>query len=912
MKRLSNLMVRRWKEKERWRERRRSEPYRVGEYEEEEKEVKERHPGRRERPAGRWMLRRKSEPCAQVKEEEKVEERKSETGRKKERRRKSESNMEEDRKEMKRVAEMERGKERRMSASCLDGTGRQMDRKQQETDRRTLRRRSEPCGTLSVQLLSMVNRKRKDLQHRQTGILRTSCSEEGDREQKDGYRETARGTSEPTGSPGNTYSLSSPPPPAPPPPHQDEVNSFHLETYLTEPKRRETRRLRSFSSPPDTGQAYASSCRQTPPPVSPVKERLVMLSDAMSEQPEPDDAEESEEDIYIRFMKCHKCYDIIPTSSKLVVFDTTLQVKKAFFALVANGVRAAPLWESKKQSFVGMLTITDFINILTRYYKSPMVQIYELEEHKIETWRELYLQETFKPLVHISPDASIFEAVYSLIKNKIHRLPVIDPVSGNALYILTHKRILKFLQLFLCEMPMPAFMKQTLEELGVGTYASIAYIHPDTPLITALSVFTHRRVSALPVVDHNGKVVDIYSKFDVINLAAEKTYNNLDVTVTQALLHRSQYFEGVMKCNKRETLETIVDRIVKAEVHRLVVVDEESRIVGIVSLSDILQALVLTPAGVGRKQSLPCQPPALDSGPETERKAGPDQEPSTDTETRPERDVDLELDDAGEREGQIAEGDNDVTKPETDIKIEGEREGESETDTEMESKTQCQSGGEGEEEDTIETGTLERDEERQVIDEDGQIEAETRTMGQTEEERDVDTNRTEVEIGVEGGNDEKEDTKEGSEGGRGVEEEEKRDVLEKEEKEEDPAVEEEGEPELEKQETNEEVAKEDEKEAELEKQETDKELEKEEKEGDPAVEEEEEEPEVEKQETDEELAKEDEKEAELEKQEEDEGLEEGERGAELKNEEEETKLELEEVEGKNKAESDEEEEVAAS
>lgn len=33
------------------------------------------------------------------------------------------------------------------------------------------------------------------------------------------------------------------------------------------------------------------------------------------------------------------------------------------------------------------------------------------------------------------------------------------------------------------------------------------------------------------------------------------------------------------------------------QVHRLVVVDDESRIVGIVSLSDILQALVLTPAG---------------------------------------------------------------------------------------------------------------------------------------------------------------------------------------------------------------------------------------------------------------------------------------------------------------------------
>ncbi|XP_033933560.2 5'-AMP-activated protein kinase subunit gamma-1-like [Pseudochaenichthys georgianus] len=371
----------------------------------------------------------------------------------------------------------------------------------------------------------------------------------------------------------------------------------------------------------------------------------------------------------MRFMKCHKCYDIIPTSSKLVVFDTTLQVKKAFFALVANGVRAAPLWESKKQSFVGMLTITDFINILTRYYKSPMVQIYELEEHKIETWRELYLQETFKPLVHISPETSILEAVSSLIQNQIHRLPVIDPISGNALYILTHKRILKFLQLFVCEMPMPAFMRCSLEDLSVGTYSNIAFVHPDTPLITALCVFTRRRVSALPVVDHNGRVVDIYSKFDVINLAAEKTYNNLDVTVTQALRHRSQYFEGVMKCNKRETLETIVDRIVKAEVHRLVVVDEESRIVGIVSLSDILQALVLIPTGSGRKESLPPQPDTCQQG-----------------ETEEEGKVETEEEGKGETEEEGKGETEEEVKGETEEEVKGETEEEVKGETEEEGK----------------------------------------------------------------------------------------------------------------------------------------------------------------------------------------------------------------------------------
>uniref|UniRef100_A0A3Q1JJL9 Protein kinase, AMP-activated, gamma 2 non-catalytic subunit b n=1 Tax=Anabas testudineus TaxID=64144 RepID=A0A3Q1JJL9_ANATE len=355
-------------------------------------------------------------------------------------------------------------------------------------------------------------------------------------------------------------------------------------------------RSHSLSTPPDTGQRL--SLPLTKPPLS-SSSTIYGFFEGMLEKLElDDDAAEPESDIYMRFMKSHKCYDIVPTSSKLVVFDTALQVKKAFFALVANGVRAAPLWDTEKQSFVGMLTITDFIIILHRYYKSPMVQIYELEEHKLETWREVYLQATFKPLVNISPDASLFDAVYTLIRNKIHRLPVIDPVTGNALYILTHKRILKFLQLFMCEMPKPAFMKQTLGELGIGTYHDIAFIHPDTPIIKALNIFVERRVSALPVVDDSGKVVDIYSKFDVINLAAEKTYNNLDITVTQALKHRSQYFEGVVKCHKMETMETIVDRIVKAEVHRLVVVDERSSIEGIISLSDILQALVLSPAGI--------------------------------------------------------------------------------------------------------------------------------------------------------------------------------------------------------------------------------------------------------------------------------------------------------------------------
>eukprot|EP00071_Canis_lupus_P037431 XP_022270988.1 5'-AMP-activated protein kinase subunit gamma-3 isoform X6 [Canis lupus familiaris] len=302
--------------------------------------------------------------------------------------------------------------------------------------------------------------------------------------------------------------------------------------------------------------------------------------------------------VYMHFMQEHTCYDAMATSSKLVIFDITLEIKKAFFALVANGIRAAPLWDSKKQSFVGMLTITDFILVLHRYYRSPLVQIYEIEQHTIETWREIYLQGCFKPLVSISPNSSLFEAVYALIKNRIHRLPVLDPVSGAVLHILTHKRLLKFLHIFGTLLPQPSFLSRTIQDLGIGTFRDLAVVLDTAPILMALDIFVDRRVSALPVVNETGQVVGLYSRFDVIHLAAQQTYNHLDISVGEALKQRTLCLEGVLSCQPHESLGEVIDRIAREQVHRLVLVDETQHLLGVVSLSDILQALVLSPAGI--------------------------------------------------------------------------------------------------------------------------------------------------------------------------------------------------------------------------------------------------------------------------------------------------------------------------
>ncbi|EGV95542.1 5'-AMP-activated protein kinase subunit gamma-1 [Cricetulus griseus] len=89
--------------------------------------------------------------------------------------------------------------------------------------------------------------------------------------------------------------------------------------------------------------------------------------------------------------------------------------------------------------------------------------------------------------------------------------------------------------------------QETLE-LNNGVYTSFMKSHHCYDLIptsSKLVVFDTSLKASLysteslppPLVYEKGHVVDIYSKFDVINLAAEKTYNNLDVSVTKALQH---------------------------------------------------------------------------------------------------------------------------------------------------------------------------------------------------------------------------------------------------------------------------------------------------------------------------------------------------------------------------------------
>lgn len=50
------------------------------------------------------------------------------------------------------------------------------------------------------------------------------------------------------------------------------------------------------------------------------------------------------------------------------------------------------------------------------------------------------------------------------------------------------------------------------------------------------------------------------------HLAAQQTYNHLDISVREALKQRTLCLEGVLSCQPHESLRDVIDRIVREQV----------------------------------------------------------------------------------------------------------------------------------------------------------------------------------------------------------------------------------------------------------------------------------------------------------------------------------------------------------
>ena len=139
----------------------------------------------------------------------------------------------------------------------------------------------------------------------------------------------------------------------------------------------------------------------------------------------------------------------------------------------------------------------------------------------------------------------------------------------------------------------------------------VVAITPSSTIHEALDLIVENRVAALPVIDRNDRCVGILSTSDLVDLSRD-----LDDDLTQLeqsdFVSRGWLIEKLTHSMGQEKVDTIMSdsvatvgleaslieaarQMLRNRVHRLPVVDNSDHLAGIISTTDIMEALVDSP-----------------------------------------------------------------------------------------------------------------------------------------------------------------------------------------------------------------------------------------------------------------------------------------------------------------------------
>ncbi|KAK8701597.1 hypothetical protein V6N13_019984 [Hibiscus sabdariffa] len=308
------------------------------------------------------------------------------------------------------------------------------------------------------------------------------------------------------------------------------------------------------------------------------------------------------------FLSKHTVYELLPDSGKVIALDVNIAVKQAFHILHEQRIPVAPLWDSCKGQFVGVLSALDFILILRELgnHGSNLTEE-ELETHTISAWKEgkVYLSRqiagnarsyprhlvqdgSFPQLLHLATLSEILKSICRHFKHSASSLPI--------------------LQQPICSILLGTWVPK----IGESNGRPLAMLRPNATLGAALSLLIQAEVSSIPIVDENDSLLEVYSRSDITSLAKDKAYAQIhldEISIHQALQlgQDANYFNGqrCQMCLGSDTLHKVMERLANPGVRRLVIVEAGSkRVEGIISLSDVFSSAASTASSEGFQVAL--------------------------------------------------------------------------------------------------------------------------------------------------------------------------------------------------------------------------------------------------------------------------------------------------------------------
>jgi len=281
---------------------------------------------------------------------------------------------------------------------------------------------------------------------------------------------------------------------------------------------------------------------------------------------------------------------VVTKKSTPIVFHSEQSVNEVLEELSLNKITSAPVLDLKTNKALGFVDMLDLVhfalnltvgtpkrgevtNLTTKFGNEKIAKIFASS----------YRNE-FKP---IPMNATLYDAA-NVFKQGLHRIPVMSD-KNEVLCIISQSDVICFL--FDNKDTLGSIFNIKLKDLGEQVIHRVVTTSKDTPTIEAYSLLFSQGVNSLAVVDEQGALVGNLSPTDLKGLygrAFENLFDPVEVFLRTSRIRQKQNSDFVAYVDANATLMDVLCIAVNQHVHRVWIVDDNMKPIGIVSLTDII------------------------------------------------------------------------------------------------------------------------------------------------------------------------------------------------------------------------------------------------------------------------------------------------------------------------------------
>jgi CBS domain-containing protein len=297
--------------------------------------------------------------------------------------------------------------------------------------------------------------------------------------------------------------------------------------------------------------------------------------------------------------------DLVKDQRPVVYLKTKDSVNSALAKLAEANITSAPVVsdDGKIHGFVDVVDLLLFlVKICTKQQESkvsPPSTKLTTDDMGIIAKRssEFYLSSLFEVLADnqlrhdayypLHYNAALKVGVEIFLKG-VHRIAVTDD-SNRIFHILTQSNIIRWLGQDTSRMGLKADL--SVSKMDTKKLNALITIPSTTRTIEAFELMKKTGVSSLAVVGKEGVLEGVISASDLKGLK-EFAFGRLLLPLSEFLVQvrkeQGKPADFTVTCDAAADLKTVVSRIVQTKVHRVFVIDNAHRPVGVISLTDII------------------------------------------------------------------------------------------------------------------------------------------------------------------------------------------------------------------------------------------------------------------------------------------------------------------------------------